>query len=63
MDTLIEQCRLKVAKRQAPKVTDAELMHGIPAFLDQLIKALRVEQTSEPLRSRNVSGPGGNTAF
>src|SRR5580692_11504181 len=56
---LIERCRLKVAKRLAPKVTDAELTHGIPAFLDQLIKTLEVEQTSEPMRSRKVSGPSG----
>jgi signal transduction histidine kinase len=56
---LIERCRLKVTKRFAPKVTDAELTHGIPAFLDQLIKTLQVEQTSEPLRSRKVSGPAG----
>jgi signal transduction histidine kinase len=56
---LIERCRLKVAKRLAPKVTDAELTHGIPAFLDQLIKTLRVEQTSEPMQSRKVSGPAG----
>jgi signal transduction histidine kinase len=56
---LIERCRLKVVKRLSPKVTDAELTHGIPAFLDQLIKTLRVEQTSEPLRSRKVSGPAG----
>lgn len=56
---LIERCRLKVAKRVAPKVTDVELTHGIPAFLDQLIKTLQVEQTSEPMRSRKVSGPSG----
>src|SRR5580658_8514796 len=56
---LIERCRLKVAKRLAPKVTDAELTHGIPAFLDQLIKTLQVEKTSEPMRSRKVSGPAG----
>lgn len=43
----------------APKVTDAELTHGIPAFLDQVIKTLQVEQTAEPLRSRRVSGPAG----
>jgi signal transduction histidine kinase len=34
-------------------------MHGIPLFLDQLIKTLQVEQTSEPSRSRRVSGPAG----
>jgi signal transduction histidine kinase len=40
-------------------VTHAELTHGIPLFLDQLIKTLQVEQTSEPMRSREVSGPAG----
>jgi signal transduction histidine kinase len=58
-DALVERCRLKVAKRLAPRVTEGELTHGIPAFLDQLIKTLLVEQTSEPLRSRKVSGPVG----
>ncbi|MEJ1963453.1 MAG: HAMP domain-containing sensor histidine kinase [Gammaproteobacteria bacterium] len=56
---LIERCRLKVARRLAPTVTAAELTHGIPAFLDQLIKTLQVEQTSDPMRSRRVSGPSG----
>jgi signal transduction histidine kinase len=56
---LIERCRLKVAQRSAPRVTSAELMHGIPLFLDQLIKTLQVEQTSEPMKSRKVSGPAG----
>ena len=56
---LIERCRLKVAKRLAPKVSGKELAHGIPRFLDQLIKTLEVEQTSEPMRSRRVSGPAG----
>jgi signal transduction histidine kinase len=56
---LIERCRLKVAGRRAPQATDVELEHGIPLFIDQLIKTLRVEQTSEPMRSRKVSGPAG----
>jgi signal transduction histidine kinase len=56
---LIERCRLKVAKRLAPKVANAQLVHGIPRFLDQLIKTLQVEQTSQPLLSRKVSGPSG----
>jgi signal transduction histidine kinase len=56
---LIERCRLKVALRSAPRVTDAELTHGIPLFLDQLIKTLQVEQTSDPMQSRKVSGPAG----
>jgi len=56
---LIERCRVKVAERLAPRVTDEELIHGIPAFLDQLVKTLQVEQTSVPWLSRKVSGPDG----
>jgi signal transduction histidine kinase len=58
-DDLINRCRFKVAQRVTPKATDAELVHGIPRFLDQLIKTLQVEQTSEPMQSRRVSGPAG----
>ncbi|MDQ6619591.1 MAG: HAMP domain-containing histidine kinase [Pseudomonadota bacterium] len=56
---LINRCRHKVAQRSAPKATPEELEHGIPLFLTQLIKTLRVEQTQEPIRSREVSGPSG----
>jgi signal transduction histidine kinase len=58
-DDLIDRCRLKVIQRRAPKPTDAELEHGVPLFLDQLIKTLRVERTTDPARSREVSGPSG----
>ncbi len=56
---LIDRCRFKVSQRSAPKVTPPELTHGIPLFLDQLIKTLTVEQTSDPMLSRKVSGPAG----
>jgi len=56
---LINRCRLKVTKRVAPEIRAVELDYGIPSFLDQLIKTLQVEQTSEPLRSRRISGPSG----
>jgi signal transduction histidine kinase len=56
---LIERCRLKAAKRLAPTAAFAQLTHGIPRFLDQLIKTLQVEQTSAPMESRRVSGPSG----
>jgi signal transduction histidine kinase len=59
---LIERCRIKVARRSAPRVTPAELTHGIPLFLEQLIKTLEVEQTSEPMKSLRVSGPAGGGA-
>ncbi len=56
---LIARCRTKVAQRLAPRATDAELEHGIHLFLDQLIKTLELEQTSQPTRSREVSGASG----
>jgi len=60
-DDLIDRCRAKVAQRAVPKATAEELDHGIPLFLEQLIKTLQVEQSSEPLLSRKVSGPSGGT--
>src|SRR4051812_11833489 len=56
---LIARCREKVAKRASPQPTAAELDHGVPFLLDQLIKTLRVEQTARPMDSRKVSGPSG----
>ena len=56
---LIGRCARKVAKRAAPRGGVLDLDHGIPQFLDQLIKTLQVEQTSEPMESRKISGPSG----
>jgi signal transduction histidine kinase len=56
---LIDRCRLKVAQRAHPEATQQLLGYGIPMFLDQLIKTLRVEQSAEPFDSRKVSGPSG----
>ncbi len=58
-DDLIDRCRLKLVQRRAPKATAAELEHGVPHFLDQLIKTLQMERTADPMRSREVSGPSG----
>ena len=58
-DDLIARCRAKVSLRESPKANVGELEHGIPFFLDQLIKTLQVEQTLDPLSSRRVSGPSG----
>lgn len=54
---LINRCRLKVEERRVSRATDSALQFGIPQFLDQLIKTLEIEQTSEPLRSHAISGP------
>lgn len=56
---LIARCRAKVAARALPGSITRELDHGISVFLDQLIKTLQVEQTADPMRSREVSGPTG----
>jgi signal transduction histidine kinase len=56
---LIQRCREKVAVRASPGATEDELEHGVPFFLDQLIKTLRLEQTANPMDSRKVSGPSG----
>ena len=56
---LIERCRMKVAKRPAPRATEAELDHGITIFLDQIIKTLKAEEAAEPTESRRMSGPSG----
>ncbi|MGF6780196.1 signal transduction histidine kinase [Paraburkholderia sp. GAS334] len=59
---LIERCRAKVAQRPARAATAQQLQNGVPLFLDQLIRTLRMEQTSEPMDSRRISGPSGGGA-
>ncbi len=50
---------MKALQRAVPKATDEQLAYGIPLFLDQIIKTLQLERSTEPLRSRSVSGPAG----
>ena len=40
-EEIITRCRAKVATRSMPPPTEAELDHGVPLFLDQLIDMLR----------------------
>jgi hypothetical protein len=40
-DEIILRCRAKVATRTGPSPTDAEIDHGVPTFLDQLVRELR----------------------
>jgi len=56
---LTARCRAKVALRPSREATVDQLENGVPLFLDQLIRTLRVEQTAEPLDSRTISGPAG----
>ena len=45
-DAIIWRCRAKVARRSIPAPSEAEINHGVPLFLDQLIDALRSGETS-----------------
>jgi signal transduction histidine kinase len=56
---LILRCQAKVAQRPERKATQEQLRNGVPMFLDQLIRTLVVEQTSNPMDSRKISGPSG----
>jgi signal transduction histidine kinase len=55
---LIDRCRLKGSRRPAPKATAAELEHGIPLFLDQLVSTLRLEQAATRKRAVSVGAAG-----
>ena len=41
-EEIITRCRAKVAARSIPPPTAAEIDHGVPLFLDQLVAALQV---------------------
>jgi signal transduction histidine kinase len=40
-DEIIKRCRANVARRKIPTPTEAEINHGVPLFLDQLVGTLR----------------------
>ncbi len=47
-DEIIRRCRAKVALRSVPAATPAEIEHGVPLFLDQLVTALHRGQSGSP---------------
>ena len=53
-EEIIRRCRLKVAARSLPAPTAAEIDHGVPLFLDQLIDALRLGRSSSPEMSASA---------
>jgi diguanylate cyclase (GGDEF)-like protein len=50
---LIERCRNMVGARSVPKLPFPELTHGIPIFIDQIIKTLVIELHSD-VAHRNI---------
>ena len=53
-DEIIRRCRAKVATRSVPPPTEAEIDHGVPLFLDQLVDALRLGLSSSPEIGRSA---------
>jgi signal transduction histidine kinase len=53
---LIARCQAKVAQRPSPPPTVAELKFGIPLFLSQIIKTLKLEAESDRRGTDRVSG-------
>jgi len=51
---------VKVTGRPTRTATAQQLEDGVPLFLEQLIRTLRVEQTGNPLDGRKISGPVGS---
>jgi signal transduction histidine kinase len=47
-EEILSRCRAKVATRSIPPPTAAEIDHGVPLFLDQLVHALRFGLISSP---------------
>lgn len=47
-EEIISRCRAKVTRRSVPPSTKAEIEHGVPVFLDQLVSALRLGLSSSP---------------
>jgi len=45
---LIRRCSAKVALRRLPGARDGQLVHGVPLFIDQLAKTLRLEKSPQP---------------
>lgn len=41
-EEIISRCRMKVAARSVPPPTQAEIDHGVPLFLEQVVDTLRL---------------------
>jgi signal transduction histidine kinase len=59
---LIARCLAKLALRSPARAADTQMQFGVPVFLDELIRTLRMEQGSAPLQSRRVSGRSGGSS-
>ena len=53
-EEIIRRCRMKVSMRSVPPPTEAELDHGVPLFLEQLVDALRLGTPSSAAIGRTA---------
>jgi len=53
-DEIIRRCREKVATRWVPPPIGADMDHGVPVFLEQLVDAMRLGLTSSPEIGRSA---------
>jgi hypothetical protein len=57
-DEIVKCCRAKVAARSIPTPSEAEINHGVPLFLDQLVDALHSGGTSSLEIDRSAARHG-----
>lgn len=57
---LAQRCRGKSARRPGPQPNEADLEHGIPLFLEQLIATLRVQEGTPREPGSNASDIGAS---
>jgi hypothetical protein len=57
---IIVRCRHKVSTRSAPPATPAEIEHGVPVFLDQLLDELRAGLTDRDTQISNTAAEHGH---
>ena len=61
-EELIGRCREKASQRSSPPVSSLELEHGVPLFLEQLVQALRYEQTNPGAQHDGIFGSSGTAS-
>lgn len=57
-DEIIARCRIKVAQRSAQSGSQAEVDHGVPMFLDQLVESLHPEPASRSMITETATRHG-----
>lgn len=61
-EDLVARCKSKVARRVRRAATDSQLSHGVPMFLEQLIRTLAAEEGGNDKASIRISGGSGGDA-